>query len=125
MDTRLARERLQDELTLVRGGDAVLDWRNERVAGLESMWRHPADHLPAIPSSPTELSPRVAAIHQAIVRLEAGTYGTCARCAGAIGDERLEAKPDAVYCLRCQRAVERARNGGAAWRHRGAESRTV
>jgi RNA polymerase-binding transcription factor DksA len=34
-------------------------------------------------------------------RLAAGTYGRCVRCGGAIGDERLAARPAAQVCIAC------------------------
>jgi DnaK suppressor protein len=34
-------------------------------------------------------------------RIPSGDYGKCGRCGGAISDERLEAQPDAVLCLKC------------------------
>jgi RNA polymerase-binding transcription factor DksA len=41
------------------------------------------------------------ALEQALARLDAGTYGTCADCGGAIAPERLEARPDARVCIGC------------------------
>jgi DnaK suppressor protein len=35
-----------------------------------------------------------------------GTYGLCEDCGGKIGEERLEALPDATRCLACQAAWE-------------------
>ncbi|MDX6375612.1 MAG: DnaK suppressor protein [Nocardioidaceae bacterium] len=40
-------------------------------------------------------------IDAAMKRLEAGTYGTCEGCGGAIGEDRLEARPAARTCIRC------------------------
>ncbi len=37
-------------------------------------------------------------------RLQAGTYGTCERCSGAIGPQRLEALPAARKCVSCASA---------------------
>lgn len=47
-------------------------------------------------------------------RLEQGSYGKCEQCGGQIPEERLEAMPDSVMCVPCQRVKERARVG--AWR---------
>ena len=38
--------------------------------------------------------------------LAAGTYGTCQGCGKEIPKERLEAMPEAVRCLDCQRHFE-------------------
>src|SRR5579875_2092630 len=43
----------------------------------------------------------LAALDAALARLAAGTYGTCARCGGPVGAERLEALPAAELCVRC------------------------
>jgi RNA polymerase-binding transcription factor DksA len=43
----------------------------------------------------------VAAAEQALAARAAGTYGTCERCGGPIGAERLEARPAATTCVRC------------------------
>ncbi|CAM3049094.1 hypothetical protein GCM10009763_00510 [Dermacoccus profundi] len=40
-------------------------------------------------------------IEAALRRLDDGAYGTCARCSGPIGDERLEARPTATLCIGC------------------------
>jgi DnaK suppressor protein len=49
----------------------------------------------------------LAAIDAALQRIEDGTYGTCTRCGGEIGHERLEALPYAELCIECKRAAER------------------
>ena len=46
-------------------------------------------------------------IDQALVRIDAGSYGTCARCGGEIPEERLEAVPYAILCVECRRVEER------------------
>ena len=43
-------------------------------------------------------------IDAAVERCNVGTYGQCERCAGAIGDERLGARPTARTCIRCAAA---------------------
>ncbi|MEJ7846034.1 MAG: TraR/DksA C4-type zinc finger protein [Acidimicrobiales bacterium] len=41
------------------------------------------------------------AVDVAIARLAAGTYGTCERCGGPVGDARLVARPAARTCVAC------------------------
>lgn len=41
---------------------------------------------------------RVREIDTALERIDDGTWGTCEVCGQAIGDERLEARPQAVRC---------------------------
>ena len=49
----------------------------------------------------------LAEIDRAIVRLDDGSYGTCERCGGPIGDERLRARPWATLCIEDQRLADR------------------
>jgi RNA polymerase-binding transcription factor DksA len=45
-------------------------------------------------------------ISEALHALEQGTYGTCVDCGAEIPAARLEAVPEAVRCLACQREFE-------------------
>lgn len=47
-------------------------------------------------------------ISAALTRLDAGTYGKCARCGGAIAPARLEVVPHASACIDCQNHAEAA-----------------
>ncbi len=46
-------------------------------------------------------------IESALIRIAAGTYGTCVACEEDIGYERLRAYPTAMRCRDCQGKVER------------------
>jgi DnaK suppressor protein len=48
----------------------------------------------------------IADIDQALLRIEEGTYGVCARCGKEIPERRLEALPTARYDAECQAIVE-------------------
>jgi RNA polymerase-binding transcription factor DksA len=50
----------------------------------------------------------LAEVEAALERVAAGTYGTCERCGGRIGEGRLEARPTARTCIACA-----GRPGGA------------
>ena len=41
------------------------------------------------------------AIQAALRRMDAGTYGVCARCGRTIGPARLDALPSATTCVAC------------------------
>lgn len=43
-------------------------------------------------------------VDAALGRLDAGTYGVCASCGGAIAPERLEALPTTTQCVSCKAA---------------------
>ena len=40
-------------------------------------------------------------VREALLRIESGTYGICARCGEAISPERLKALPTATRCIAC------------------------
>jgi DnaK suppressor protein len=54
-------------------------------------------------------SQMVADIDQALLRIEEGSYGVCARCGKPIDERRLEAMPTARYDADCQAIVEDAK----------------
>lgn len=41
-------------------------------------------------------------LDEALQRIDAGTYGQCRSCGGAIGRARLEAVPTATQCISCK-----------------------
>ncbi len=45
---------------------------------------------------------QLARVRAALVRVEDGTYGKCARCGIDIPPERLEYMPEAPFCIQCQ-----------------------
>jgi RNA polymerase-binding protein DksA len=49
----------------------------------------------------------LAAIDEALKRIDGGTFGMCARCGKPIAEERLEAMPHATKCIDCKRVEER------------------
>ncbi len=51
-------------------------------------------------------SQMVADIDQALMRIDEGTYGQCARCGKPIDERRLEALPTARYDAACQAEIE-------------------
>ena len=53
-------------------------------------------------------SQMIADIDQALLRIEEGSYGVCARCGKLIDERRLEALPTARYDAACQEAIESA-----------------
>lgn len=46
-------------------------------------------------------------IETALLKIKKGTYGTCERCGKAIDVARLEVKPAAIYCMKCERELEK------------------
>ena len=58
-------------------------------------------------------SQMIADIDQALLRIQEGSYGVCARCGKLIDERRLEALPTARYDAACQAIIESA-NGDDA-----------
>jgi DnaK suppressor protein len=54
-------------------------------------------------------SQMVADIDQALLRIEEGSFGVCARCGLPIDERRLEAMPTARYDAACQALIEEAK----------------
>jgi DnaK suppressor protein len=50
------------------------------------------------------LDQRIAALQEALDRVDEGTYGKCIECGAEIDPERLEILPTAVLCAACARA---------------------
>ena len=48
-------------------------------------------------------------VDEALSRIEAGTYGTCANCGKPINPARLEARPSSVLCIDCQQLQDSGR----------------
>jgi RNA polymerase-binding protein DksA len=53
------------------------------------------------------LEAKLAAVDHALKIIDAGQYGVCERCGAEIPQERLEVKPEATLCVKCQSEVER------------------
>lgn len=51
-----------------------------------------------------DLKDTIAEVDAALVRIDAGTYGTCVRCGKAIPEERLELRPFTATCVACSSA---------------------
>lgn len=62
----------------------------------------------------------IAAVRAAIARLDAGDYGICTRCGAEIDPRRLEALPEAAFCVSCAKAAQAGGTpGGSARMARG------
>ena len=46
-------------------------------------------------------------IETALRKIKKGTYGKCERCGLVIEAARLEVKPSAIYCLKCEKLLEK------------------
>jgi len=48
-------------------------------------------------------------IEAALSKIKKGTYGICERCKKPIERARLEVKPQAIYCLKCKKEIEKGK----------------
>ncbi len=101
----LAREALMQRRSSLRG---VLRGNGFMLAGLRSEREaDPVDE--AAEDSAEEVLERLSErerrelkdIDEALVRIEQGRFGHCARCGGSIGRHRLLAIPEARHCMAC------------------------
>ena len=104
------REELESSLSTFATKDPVLkgDWdskypkfsRDQNV-NLEEEADEVEEYLTRLPVEHSyEL--RVQAINEALERIKKGTYDKCAKCKSKIPKKRLEAYPEAKFCLKCQ-----------------------
>lgn len=92
--------------TAVRLHALLVARRNHEAARLEQL-ATAAD--PALSDEHAEIAATVATgtlhdVQYALSRFDAGTYGSCEVCGGAIPLERLEAIPHATTCVVCAEA---------------------
>ena len=100
----------------------IRDFRREQSQASESS---PGDYVDVAQSSAdvethagliARAEEKLKYLDEAISRLEAGIYGTCAGCHQPIPIERLIAVPFALYCLSCQ---QRRRPSEDTWSRGG------
>jgi DnaK suppressor protein len=48
----------------------------------------------------------ISKVEEALARIEAGTFGRCESCGGAISAARLRARPVTTLCIDCKREAE-------------------
>jgi DnaK suppressor protein len=115
VDTATARKRLEqtrDELDrsiMVLQGDRPLAERSAEYP------RDPADagsnlsETERVEAVVTVAKQQLAEVLDALRRIEADSYGSCADCGKPVPEGRLEAKPEAARCVACQARRDRTR----------------
>jgi DnaK suppressor protein len=106
IDSTAVRERLQEMLCdldiqaakLAMGADREMNLSDAGAVLTNN------DRERALLEGILEQKTRVAA---ALSRLEAGTYGRCIDCGVDLPDARLEVRPEAARCVKCQAKIER------------------
>ena len=88
--TRSAEEETTEESTQDIADKAVSSYTREFLYSLTDGERH-----------------TLLRIDDALLRIDAGTYGFCVNCGTAMTEKRLNAVPWAPYCLDCQELAEK------------------
>jgi RNA polymerase-binding transcription factor DksA len=105
LDARLA-DLVRTRAAMLRSSEGL---RGSELADVD---QHPADGASELYEEELEETERMVfeaeerRIDDARRALAEGTYGTCRNCGRPIPPERLEAAPEAVRCLDCQRHFE-------------------
>ncbi len=115
MDTATARKRLEEICSELDRSISVLKGEQEEDERVLDYPQDPADAGANL--SESERSEAILALARmqrtevldALRRIELGTYGTCADCGAVVPEGRLEARPEAARCVKCQGKWDRLR----------------
>jgi DnaK suppressor protein len=95
--TQSARENQSDALEFAANDDGVKDVADQSVKDVSQEIEYRLSERD---------SQAIADIDQALMRIDEGTYGVCARCGKEIPERRLEAIPTARYDAECKAIIE-------------------
>jgi DnaK suppressor protein len=115
VDAVIARKRLEEIRDDLDRSITVLLGENHRNDGVSGYPADPADAGTNLSEADRSEAVLEAARRQrtdvveALARLDSGTYGTCVDCGDHVPDGRLEAKPEAARCVRCQSKHDKKR----------------
>lgn len=111
------RERLEQMRSTLRAqvaADATVLARDVDARGEDTTpSQHPADVASdlyareELVADELTLEHELAAVEEALGRIADGTYGICVDCGREIAVERLDARPQALRCINCQRVADR------------------
>ncbi|HTS96278.1 MAG TPA: TraR/DksA C4-type zinc finger protein [Streptosporangiaceae bacterium] len=115
MDTAIARKRLEEIRSELEKSISVLKGEQEQEERVLDYPQDPADAGANL--SESERSEAILAmartqrseVVEALRRIELGTYGTCLDCGAGVPEGRLEARPEAARCVKCQAKWDRLR----------------
>ena len=116
MDTAIARKRLEDIRDDIDKSIAVLLGEHEGNGRAEGYPADPADAGSNLSETDRSQAVLEAARNQrrrvveALDRIAGGGYGTCVDCGDHVPEGRLEARPEAARCVRCQSKRDRLRH---------------
>jgi len=97
--SELARGNQSDALEIAANDDGVKDVADQSVKDVSQEIEYRLSERE---------SQLVADIDQALLRIDEGSYGVCARCGKEIPERRLDALPTARYDAECQSLIEQS-----------------
>jgi DnaK suppressor protein len=97
--SELARGNQSDALEIAANDDGVKDVADQSVKDVSQEIEYRLSERE---------SQLVADIDQALLRIDEGSYGVCARCGKDIPERRLDALPTARYDAECQSLIEQS-----------------
>jgi DnaK suppressor protein len=97
--SELARGNQSDALDIAANDDGVKDVADQSVKDVNQEIEYRLSERE---------SQMVADIDQALLRMDEGSYGVCARCGKDIPERRLDAVPTARYDAECQSLIEQS-----------------
>jgi DnaK suppressor protein len=97
--TEVARGNQNDALEFAANDDGVKDVADQSVKDVSQEIEYRLSE---------RASQVIADIDQALLRIEEGSYGVCARCGKDIPERRLDAVPTARYDAECQSVIEQS-----------------
>ena len=97
--TEVARGNQNDALEFAANDDGVKDVADQSVKDVSQEIEYRLSE---------RASQVIADIDQALLRIEEGSYGVCARCGKDIPERRLDAVPTARYDAECQSLIEQS-----------------
>jgi RNA polymerase-binding transcription factor len=115
VDTAIARKRLEEIRDDIDRSIAVLKGEHEGDGRATGFLPDPADAGANLSEADRSEAVIEAAASQrrrvidALDRIDHGAYGLCVDCGDAVPEGRLEARPDAARCVRCQSKYDRQR----------------
>jgi len=107
MDPTMIRRALEERLTALDGELGELTAVPRDPAAVVSFGKRIGDATTEAVDRLTnvgaaeQLAAMRADVLRALEKLDDGTYGLCDRCGALIADERLDARPWSVLCVRC------------------------
>jgi DnaK suppressor protein len=115
MDTAIAQKRLEEIRSEIERSISVLKGEQQEDERVLDYPQDPADAGANL--SESERSEAILALAKAqrtqvldaLHRIELGTYGTCVDCGAPVPEGRLEARPEAARCVKCQGKWDRLR----------------